>query len=481
MSVNRKKAVVLGAGFAGLWIARRLLKEGFEVEVLEKRSQPGGLMETVSRNGFLFDVGPHILLASHLDHYRGILGEEPVPVVPGFYGFGYQGMQILSPLTPGNLFRTLGPGRALPFAASMAWHKLPFIRPRPPWDNTDELITARFGKRVNRALFQEYVPKVTGLPSTEVSPDWFLERHRFYKEHSLGKQLLRRALQSMRNLILPGRQEAGKGLQLYYPRRGAQMLTDTMFSEISRQAARVLLNAQVTGIHAGRGRVEAVTYETEDRQSRQAQGDLFVSTLPVTHLAGLFSGEGLGAEAQRASGALAWRRLWLFYLSVRQERVSDKIQIYFTEKKHLFKRIYEPKNLLSDMGPRGETALCVEVCYNDEDAIDRSDEQAVFQNVKKGVCEFYLLRPEQVELLFSRRVPYAYAVYRKGYEKHLSRIASALFSFDNFVSYGRQGSYRYNYLVDRIIDASEAVMQYVTANEGKAKTLREPRAKSDFF
>jgi protoporphyrinogen oxidase len=243
----------------------------------------------------------------------------------------------------------------------------------------------------------------------------------------------------------------------------------------------VRLGARAISVEAHQGRVNAVTVETEDGASSKVAGDLFVSTLPVTELPSLFGG-ALGAGAAAAAGSLAWRHLWLFYAAVATDRASDKIQIYFTEKRYPFKRIYEPKNLIPDMASPGTTALCAEVCYSPGDAVDRADEQAVFSKVREGICEFYGLPPAGVRFLFSRRVPFAYAVYKTGYRQHLGTLASALFCLDNFISYGRQGSFRYNHLVDRIIDAAESALQYLDhADQGKRAVLKEPDAKSDYF
>jgi phytoene desaturase len=53
-----KKAVVIGAGFAGLSSAAVLAKEGFDVTVIDKGGSTGGRARTFSNNGFLFDMGP---------------------------------------------------------------------------------------------------------------------------------------------------------------------------------------------------------------------------------------------------------------------------------------------------------------------------------------------------------------------------------------------------------------------------------------
>jgi oxygen-dependent protoporphyrinogen oxidase len=54
-----KKVVIIGAGISGLTTAYWLKKSGFDVTILEKRIEPGGSMESVLENGFLFDRGPN--------------------------------------------------------------------------------------------------------------------------------------------------------------------------------------------------------------------------------------------------------------------------------------------------------------------------------------------------------------------------------------------------------------------------------------
>lgn len=51
------KAMVIGAGLAGLAAACRLSAEGWEVEVIERERRVGGRCATVSEEGFLFDTG----------------------------------------------------------------------------------------------------------------------------------------------------------------------------------------------------------------------------------------------------------------------------------------------------------------------------------------------------------------------------------------------------------------------------------------
>ncbi|MEW6508626.1 MAG: protoporphyrinogen oxidase [Bacteroidota bacterium] len=56
---NKKSVVVIGAGISGLAAAYWLNKNGFEITILESKSEAGGAMETINENGFLIDFGPN--------------------------------------------------------------------------------------------------------------------------------------------------------------------------------------------------------------------------------------------------------------------------------------------------------------------------------------------------------------------------------------------------------------------------------------
>lgn len=56
---NKKSVVIIGAGISGLATAYWLSKDGFDVKILESKSEAGGAMETSRENGFLIDYGPN--------------------------------------------------------------------------------------------------------------------------------------------------------------------------------------------------------------------------------------------------------------------------------------------------------------------------------------------------------------------------------------------------------------------------------------
>lgn len=62
----KKKIIVIGSGFGGLGAASRLLSQGHNVEVFEKRDKPGGRAYVYEMDGFRFDGGPTVITAPFL-------------------------------------------------------------------------------------------------------------------------------------------------------------------------------------------------------------------------------------------------------------------------------------------------------------------------------------------------------------------------------------------------------------------------------
>jgi phytoene desaturase len=59
--VTARKAVVVGAGVAGLTAAALLARSGYETTVIERGDGPGGRAGRLERDGFHFDLGPTLL------------------------------------------------------------------------------------------------------------------------------------------------------------------------------------------------------------------------------------------------------------------------------------------------------------------------------------------------------------------------------------------------------------------------------------
>ncbi len=57
---KHQKAIIIGAGIAGIAAAIRLKAKGYDVTVFERNAYPGGKLSEISGNGFRFDAGPSL-------------------------------------------------------------------------------------------------------------------------------------------------------------------------------------------------------------------------------------------------------------------------------------------------------------------------------------------------------------------------------------------------------------------------------------
>ncbi|MBD1365282.1 phytoene desaturase [Mucilaginibacter sp. ZT4R22] len=76
--MSSKKAIIIGAGIAGIATAIRLAVKGYVVEVFEANSYPGGKLSEIEQNGYRFDAGPSLLtMPQYIDELFTLAGKNP--------------------------------------------------------------------------------------------------------------------------------------------------------------------------------------------------------------------------------------------------------------------------------------------------------------------------------------------------------------------------------------------------------------------
>jgi phytoene desaturase len=88
--MRSKKALVVGAGIAGIASAVRLSRKGYSVEVFETSSYPGGKLSEIQLGPYRFDAGPSLFtLPVMVDDLFRLCGENPAD------HFSYQALEII--------------------------------------------------------------------------------------------------------------------------------------------------------------------------------------------------------------------------------------------------------------------------------------------------------------------------------------------------------------------------------------------------
>lgn len=89
MSKSKHKTIIIGGGIGGLCTAARLLKQGYEVTIIEKEPMVGGRAHRMRQDGYTFDMGPTLLMMTdvlydtfsycgkNLDDYMELIQLEP--------------------------------------------------------------------------------------------------------------------------------------------------------------------------------------------------------------------------------------------------------------------------------------------------------------------------------------------------------------------------------------------------------------------
>jgi protoporphyrinogen/coproporphyrinogen III oxidase len=159
---STKAVVVIGGGVSGLACAHWLKKLGLPVTLLEASPRVGGLIETVEKDGFLFESGPQSFQGTEtllgLIHDLGI-EDQLCKADPGAPRYVLrQGRLRKVPMSPQAILVTslLSPGTRWKIASE------PFKRTRPP--NEDEsvadFVRRKFGHEILEYLVSPFVSGV---------------------------------------------------------------------------------------------------------------------------------------------------------------------------------------------------------------------------------------------------------------------------------------------------------------------------------
>ncbi len=160
---NPVRVAVIGAGISGLACAYRLQQAGVDVVLLESSNRPGGLIDSVEKDGLLFEAGPQSFQGTdellELIRELGIEGElqKADPRAPR-YVFLHGHLRKI-PMSPQALLTSslLGPGSRWKIASEA------FKRTKPP--PSEEETVASFVRRKFGHEILEYLvaPFVSGV------------------------------------------------------------------------------------------------------------------------------------------------------------------------------------------------------------------------------------------------------------------------------------------------------------------------------
>ncbi|MGA2002858.1 MAG: NAD(P)/FAD-dependent oxidoreductase [Terriglobales bacterium] len=442
MSQTIFKAVIVGAGPAGLTTAYELSKNGAPAVVLESDPQyVGGISRTVQYKGFHFDIGGHRFFSKSReveDLWTEIAGTEMLDR-PRSSRIYYRGKFYTYPLKPFEALWKLGLFESIRCMLSFAKARL---RPTPNPKTFEDWVVNQFGERLFRIFFKTYTEKVWGMSCQEISADWAAQR---IKGLSLGSAIKHALLPQKKS---KDRKQIVKTLidTFRYPRKGPGMMWESCASKIRNIGGEVLLGQRVTGCRFDSERnIWIVTTCNADGQVEEFCGEHLVSSMPIRELVAQIE-PSLSEEANRAAQSLRYRDFLTVGLIVRDSGRFTDNWVYIHDSAVQVGRVQNYKSWSPEMVP--DPAYCsygLEYFCFEGDRLWNTPDEELLALGKKEIQRINLANSSDVVDGCVIRQRKAYPVYDDTYQQHVDKIRAVLDkNFPTLHLVGRNGMHKYN-------------------------------------
>jgi protoporphyrinogen oxidase len=513
----KKKAIIIGAGPAGLTAAYELLCRSDVIPViLEKSSYMGGISRTVNYKGNRIDLGGHRFFSKSdrvmnwwLEHlplegkagssqnitYQqqsreiAVAGAGPDPQNTDevmllrkrksriYYlrkFFDYPIQLTGKTLVQLGLVRTLRIG--LSYMRSMLFPEKEIV-------NLEQFFINRFGRELYLTFFKDYTEKVWGVPCNKISAEWGEQR---IKGLSITKAILHFLKPPMKKTSGFAQKGTETSLieQFLYPKLGPGQMWEIVARKVIRMGGEILTGFNVSAIHCENEHIRAVSGTDEQGRMQTFEGDYFFSTMPIQELIRSLD-TAVPANVREVSDGLLYRDfitvgLLLKKLKIGQDNGQDNGQddgsrqliddnwIYIQEPDVMAGRLQIFNNWSNYMVADPESVwLGVEYfCYEADDLWKKSDEEMAAL-AKEELDHIGIIDRNDVLDSTVIRMPKTYPAYFGTYDR-FEEVRKYVDGFENLFLVGRNGMHKYNNQDHSMLTAMVAVDNIVAGVKDKS-------------
>ena len=256
MTKSVKDVVVLGGGLAGCTLAYLLKERGYNVVLVEKEEELGGLCLTRQFGGINHEFGPHVLYAEHSSKeqkfFEKFLNNKEHTFFPLLSIDGTLNSLCDFPVTAANILKIPAEDH------EQAIEELYEIDlDKPCFSNFSEYVISRVGRTVYKYFFENYNKKQWGIDPIDMDSEWAKFRNLSLRKRGLG--------------MFGDKWQGHPG--------SYNRLFEKLTSDVEVKKMRVI------GAHRNKKFIDSI--KTEDGVIK---GDFFFSTIPIELL---FEAEGL--------------------------------------------------------------------------------------------------------------------------------------------------------------------------------------------
>lgn len=508
---NARKAIIIGAGPAGLTAAYELLQRTDITPIVYEASDDiGGISKTVNYKGNRIDIGGHRFFSKSdrvMEWWTSILPIQDTPEGKSFT-MRYRGQERDLPaggnvdpettdevmLVRSRLSRIYYDRKFFNYPVTLEWSTikgLGFVkmmkigfsylkaRLRPLKENSlEEFYINRFGRELYSTFFEKYTEKVWGVPVREIAPDWGAQR---VKGLSVMGTLVHAAKKVYETQIAPkmGRQierdlaqkdtETSLIEAFLYPKYGPGQMWETVARKVEAAGGQVNMKQAVTKLHVEDGRIVAVDVTDWDGNTERVEGDYFFSTMPINELFASFSGIEVPADAMAAATNLPYRDFLTVGVLAKQLKIRNETDretrfhivpdnwIYIQEPDVKVGRLQVFNNWSPYLVAEEQNVwLGMEYFCDEGDELWTKPDDEMARFGVEELAKMAILDPADVLDTTVIRVKKTYPAYFGSYAQ-FDKIRDYTDRFDNLFLLGRNGQHRYNNADHSMLTAMVAV------------------------
>lgn len=435
-------AVVLGAGLAGLSCAYELSKNGFDVTVLERDGDVGGLAKSFKYKNFTYDLGPHRFHTKYNELVKEIndiinnnfdikIKQTRIFFMNKFFNYPLSIKDVLFGFDIITSTKCMSH-----FVYSHIENKLK----RKKEISFEDYVKNRFGSELYNIYFRYYTKKVWGISGSEISVDWASQRIPL-----VGlKDLLVKTFMNSINLVKGTEHTHSPYLsEFYYPKNGGIGIISKKLSEnVIKNKGKINLNTKIEKISLIDNKINSISY-IHDNKKITKKFDYILSTIPINDFIQLTNPKE--DYLINAISNLKFRSIIFVYIIINKPKVTDDHWVYFPEKDVITNRTTEYKNFSLNNAPENKTIISAEItCDSNDPMWKNTNIEDIKNKVVEDLTKFKLFNREDVDDIFIRKEREAYPISDIKYKENLEIAKNYLYKIENLIFFGRNALFAYN-------------------------------------
>jgi protoporphyrinogen oxidase len=424
-----QKVIIIGAGPAGLSAALKLVKNNFDINVVESTAKVGGLSKSIHLWDQYVDLGPHRFFTKDeevLQFWKNAAHNEVIEVkrLTRIY---YKSRFFYYPLQPLDIFLNLGLIEAM--KCTLSFFKAQINSKES--DNFEGWIKKKFGRRLYEIFFKTYTEKLWGIPCHELDANWARQRIRDLSFTELLKSfLIKKNKLHHRSL----------SEVFFYPVGGSGRVYECMAETILQLGAKINFNSFIKEIQATDNKVTGVVFQ----DGRHIECDYLISSIPLNQLVSLLPSDS--PELVSACANIKFRNTILVYVEINGSNPFPDNWIYMHSSSVLHGRITNFSNWnCQPTAHQSSNILCLEYWCFDHDLIwSKKDNELGELAIKELKDVGIISNKSHCKNTHVEKLHRSYPLYEKGYKKNVAVIKDHLQIYQNLYPIGRNGSFKYN-------------------------------------